>query len=135
MKDLFHWRGAPIAFGPGDTVASALWRQGIADFGTTARAGAHAVFCGIGQCQVCLVMDHTGRVFEACLHRPPSGAHLFGVMDEPASPPALRQRDAPSAGNPLASEHPQGPDVARPGPSRGRTNTGDGLAFSCKDAG
>lgn len=57
----FRWQGQAIAFRAGDTLATALIRAGIVDLG----AG-RAVFCGIGQCQGCLVRSN-GRLVEACL--------------------------------------------------------------------
>ncbi len=83
MSNVFLWRGRPVRFDARDTVASALWRHGITDFGSTPRGGSHAVFCGIGQCQACLVMSQDGHVFEACLHRPSPQSCLSGVMDVP----------------------------------------------------
>lgn len=96
MSDVFLWRGEPVRFTSGDTVASALWRRGTVDFGSSPRGGTHAVFCGIGQCQSCLVMDQEGHVFEACLHRPSPGARLVGAMDDPVGVPVDRLLDAVS---------------------------------------
>lgn len=96
MSAFFLWRSEPVRFDACDTVASALWRRGVVDFGSTARGGTHAVFCGIGQCQSCLVMDHEGHVFEACLHRPSPGARLIGAMDEPQGGPVDLSLDATS---------------------------------------
>ena len=110
MMHVFLWRGDPVRFGPGDTVATALWRQGVAAFGASPRAGSHAVFCGIGQCQACLVMDHDGAVFEACLHRPLPGAHLAGVMDGTsgdgcgAEPPSSPDACCEAPGQPLGED-------------------------------
>ena len=99
MREVFFWRGDPVRFGPGDTVATALWRQGVTAFGPSARAAGHAVYCGIGQCQACLVMDADGAVFEACLHRPLPGAHLVGVMDAlPGDGPGAESPSSPDAG-------------------------------------
>jgi len=57
MSGAFDWKGAAVPFRAGETVASALMRSGVRDFGP---------FCGIGQCQGCLVRVD-GRVTEACL--------------------------------------------------------------------
>lgn len=62
----FLWRDARIAFRPGETIASALARAGLRDLGGSATGGRHAVFCGIGQCQNCLVLID-GRAAESCL--------------------------------------------------------------------
>lgn len=60
------WCGQPVPFRPGETVASALTRAGIAAFGIAPTGQARAVFCGIGQCQGCLIRAD-GRLTEACL--------------------------------------------------------------------
>ncbi len=60
------WQGRPIPFRAGETVASALLRAGVAQFGPAPTGQARAVFCGIGQCQGCLVQAG-GRLAEACL--------------------------------------------------------------------
>ncbi|WP_353475960.1 FAD-dependent oxidoreductase (plasmid) [Salipiger sp. H15] len=64
--DIFYWRGQPLPFAPGESVAHALGRAGIAEFGPGPTGTARAVFCGIGQCQMCLV-EVAGRSAEACL--------------------------------------------------------------------
>lgn len=61
------WNGTPIAFLPGDTIASALSRAGITEFGLRQTALPAAIFCGIGQCQNCLVSIEGIGVAEACL--------------------------------------------------------------------
>lgn len=66
MSGAIHWRGRALPFHPGETVASALMRAGVMNFGTTATGQASALFCGIGQCQSCIVRAD-GRVTEACL--------------------------------------------------------------------
>lgn len=66
MTGVFHWNGRAIAFLSGETVASALSRAGIFDLGPTATGGRAAIFCGVGQCQGCLV-EIGGRMTEACL--------------------------------------------------------------------
>jgi hypothetical protein len=60
------WQGRPIPFHPGDSVGTALARAGLRDLGLRATGGRHALFCGIGQCQNCLVRI-AGRPVEACL--------------------------------------------------------------------
>jgi hypothetical protein len=97
MSNVFLWRGVPVRYDTCDTVASALWRQGVTDFGATARGGSHAVFCGIGQCQACLVMDQDTHVFEACLHRPQPHARLCGVMDALPGAEDLSTQAAPGS--------------------------------------
>lgn len=60
------WQGTPVPFREGETVATALLRAGVASFGPAPAGQLRAVFCGIGQCQGCLVQIG-GRLTEACL--------------------------------------------------------------------
>lgn len=57
------WAGRAVGFAPGESVASALMRARVLRF---ADGPARGVFCGIGQCQNCLVQVD-GRTVEACL--------------------------------------------------------------------
>lgn len=66
MTERILWQGRMVPFRDGDTVAAALTRAGIADFGAGSRGQRRGVFCGIGQCQGCLV-SVDGCVTEACL--------------------------------------------------------------------
>lgn len=66
MSGTILWNGRAVPFCPGETVASALSRAGVARFGTAPTGQALALFCGIGQCQSCLVHDGS-RLTEACL--------------------------------------------------------------------
>jgi aerobic-type carbon monoxide dehydrogenase small subunit (CoxS/CutS family) len=66
MNGTILWNGAPVAFRAGESVASALARAGIRALGNLPTGQASAVFCGIGQCQGCLVLLD-GRLVEACL--------------------------------------------------------------------
>jgi predicted molibdopterin-dependent oxidoreductase YjgC len=63
---VIYWRDRILAFTPGESVAHALTRAGIAAFGPGPVGVPRAVFCGIGQCQMCLVQID-GRTVEACL--------------------------------------------------------------------
>lgn len=62
----FTYCDLPVAFAPGDTLAAALERAGIAGFGPDAVGGVFHQFCGIGACQRCLLRVD-GVVTEACL--------------------------------------------------------------------
>lgn len=66
MTDCITWNGRPISYRTGDTVSAALLRAGIRDLGPGRPERRHALFCGIGQCQGCLVRID-GRLTEACL--------------------------------------------------------------------
>ncbi|MDO8986586.1 2Fe-2S iron-sulfur cluster-binding protein [Cypionkella sp.] len=66
MNHHIHWQARAIPFQTGESVASALQRAGIHQLGRAPTGQALAVFCGIGQCQGCLIMAD-GQVTEACL--------------------------------------------------------------------
>lgn len=75
MSAVFYWAGRPIPFLDGETVAFALARAGVHDLGPTPTGGRAAVFCGIGQCQGCLI-NLGGRLAEACLVTADAGMRL-----------------------------------------------------------
>lgn len=66
MSGVILWNGAPVAFRTGESVASALARAGVFGLGDLPTGQQAALFCGIGQCQGCLV-SLDGRLVEACL--------------------------------------------------------------------
>jgi len=66
MSGAILWNGVPVAFRAGESVASALARAGIHAYGRLPTGQQATVFCGIGQCQGCLV-SLDGRLAEACL--------------------------------------------------------------------
>lgn len=66
MSGHILWCGTRIPFQPGESVASALLRAGVLVLGAAPSGQARAVFCGIGQCQGCLIRVD-GRLTEACL--------------------------------------------------------------------
>jgi len=61
------WGEREIPYQDGDTAALALARAGVHDLGTGPSGLRHGLFCGIGQCQGCLVLDAVLGVTEACL--------------------------------------------------------------------
>jgi hypothetical protein len=67
MTGHIFWNGRAIRFVPGDTVATALMQSGIRSLGRRQSGGTYSVFCGIGQCQGCLVFDAHGQALESCL--------------------------------------------------------------------
>lgn len=75
----FYWNGQAVAFTPNDTVASALFHHGITQFSDHPNGSGHGVFCGIGQCQSCLVRLENGQRVEACLSPCRSQAKLYAV--------------------------------------------------------
>ncbi|MFZ2103280.1 MAG: 2Fe-2S iron-sulfur cluster-binding protein [Oricola sp.] len=76
MSDTIHWNGKIVPFRPGETVSSALMRAGITGFGKSPTGQAAGMFCGIGQCQSCLV-EFDGTLTEACLLQCRDGMRLF----------------------------------------------------------
>ena len=62
----FLWAGEHIRFEPSDSIAAALDRAGIIDFGRGQGPCAARYFCGIGACQACVV-SVDGVPAEACL--------------------------------------------------------------------
>lgn len=60
------WQGRPVPFRPGESIGSALIRAGVVSFGQAVTGQPRAIFCGIGQCQGCLVQIE-GVLREACL--------------------------------------------------------------------
>lgn len=80
MRGLIYWRGTPVSFTPGETLAAVLARHGAL---TGVRAGqcGWRVFCGIGLCQQCVVIVDGEHVTEACLT-----VARDGMRVEPAHP-------------------------------------------------
>lgn len=67
MTQTIKWNGHPLHFVKGQTVAQALMKAGIVSYGTPSSGQAFSVFCGIGQCQSCLVEVEGEAPREACL--------------------------------------------------------------------
>jgi hypothetical protein len=76
MSNVMYWNGQPVAFAAGETVATALLRSGLRDFGQAPTGQSLGVFCGVGQCQGCLVTEKTLGVSEACLLQCTDGMEL-----------------------------------------------------------
>ncbi|WP_323038657.1 2Fe-2S iron-sulfur cluster-binding protein [Gemmobacter sp.] len=66
MTGHIFWQDRPIPFRTGEMVSSALIRAGVIQMGSAPTGQPRAVFCGIGQCQGCLIRAD-GRLVEACL--------------------------------------------------------------------
>lgn len=67
MSGNIRWSGRDVPFVAGETLAQALNRAGIQNFGTSPSRQPYSVFCGIGQCQNCLVDIDDKGPGEACL--------------------------------------------------------------------
>lgn len=63
----FYWNERAIPYRAGETLALALRRAGVAHFGAAACGQQARYFCGIGQCQGCLVSVNGGAAVESCL--------------------------------------------------------------------
>lgn len=87
----FQFEGKPVSVLPGDTVAVALARAGIAAQRITRHGEWRGTFCGIGLCHDCLVEVDGRRAQRACM----TGAEGVRTVRR-------HGEDAPSALNPLA---------------------------------
>ncbi|WP_332681646.1 2Fe-2S iron-sulfur cluster-binding protein [Bosea sp. (in: a-proteobacteria)] len=76
MNPCFYWIDRPVSFRPGETIAAALLRAGIADLGPDRGAARARVFCGIGACQACVVAVAGEGPVEACLTPARAGLRL-----------------------------------------------------------
>lgn len=74
----FYWYEKRIDYWDGETFAVALRRAGFQDFGPSPNGGAVRYFCGIGQCQGCLISVDGGVPVESCLTRATSSTVTSG---------------------------------------------------------
>nr|WP_321524990.1 2Fe-2S iron-sulfur cluster-binding protein [uncultured Cohaesibacter sp.] len=84
MSNFILWDGLPVAFNPGESISDALRRHGL--------FAAAPIFCGIGQCQNCLVLIEGRGVREACLSKCEPGLKVVSLKGKAAV--ALRQSEA-----------------------------------------
>jgi aerobic-type carbon monoxide dehydrogenase small subunit (CoxS/CutS family) len=63
----FYWNGVAVPFNDGETLALALRRAQVDRFGPAAGGQQSRYFCGIGQCQGCLVSVDGAAAVESCL--------------------------------------------------------------------
>ncbi len=76
MNRTFFWINDPVPFHLGETVAAALRRAGLDDFGLTTGGLRARYFCGVGACQACLVSVNGASPVEACLTPAKADAQL-----------------------------------------------------------
>jgi aerobic-type carbon monoxide dehydrogenase small subunit (CoxS/CutS family) len=69
----FYWKETAIPFRAGETLALALRRAEVKEFGLAAGGQQGRYFCGIGQCQGCLVSVDGAAAVESCLTPARSG--------------------------------------------------------------
>jgi sarcosine oxidase subunit alpha len=84
----FAWKGAPVSARLGETIASALFANGIRVFGHHARDGApQGIFCANGQCAQCLVLVE-GFPVKSCMEPARPDIRVEPVDGLPRLPPA-----------------------------------------------
>ena len=66
LNEFFFWNKDKITFRRGETIGVALAKAGIRDLGPGPDGTRRHLFCGIGQCQGCLVFINGDRPMEAC---------------------------------------------------------------------
>ncbi len=66
----------PLAFREGETIAAALLRAGVNQLGDSANGLQARYFCGIGNCQACLVSINGASPVESCLTPAQRGMQL-----------------------------------------------------------
>ncbi len=87
----FFWDDHPLQARQGETIASALFANGIRIFGHHPKDHSpQGLFCANGQCSQCMVLDN-GRPVKACMELVRPGHRIFPLD----SLPALPQTDEP----------------------------------------
>lgn len=82
----FYWKGKPLKFLEGETIASALFAGGIRVFGHHPRDTApQGIFCANGQCAQCLVLAD-GVPLKSCMTLARPGMHVEPVEGLPTLP-------------------------------------------------
>ncbi|WP_319530878.1 2Fe-2S iron-sulfur cluster-binding protein [uncultured Cohaesibacter sp.] len=81
MTNSILWDGVAVPFKPGESISDALRRHGL--------LSAAPIFCGIGQCQNCLVLIEGRGVREACLSKCEPDLKVSALKGKAAE--ALRQ--------------------------------------------
>jgi len=82
----FSWKGRPFRALRGETIASALFANGVRIFGHHAKDGAaQGIFCANGQCAQCLVLAD-GRPVKSCMELVRPGLRVEPVDGLPGLP-------------------------------------------------
>jgi predicted molibdopterin-dependent oxidoreductase YjgC len=76
MSSTFYWIGGLVSFHPGETIAAAMRRADVEDFGLTTGGLRARYFCGVGACQACLISVNGASPVEACLTPAKAGLQL-----------------------------------------------------------
>jgi NADPH-dependent 2,4-dienoyl-CoA reductase/sulfur reductase-like enzyme/Fe-S-cluster-containing hydrogenase component 2/bacterioferritin-associated ferredoxin len=83
----FFWKGQRLMALEGETIASALFANGVRAFGHHPKDGApQGIFCANGQCAQCLVLAD-GRPVKSCMELVKPGVHVEPVEGLPELPP------------------------------------------------
>jgi NADPH-dependent 2,4-dienoyl-CoA reductase/sulfur reductase-like enzyme/Fe-S-cluster-containing hydrogenase component 2/bacterioferritin-associated ferredoxin len=86
----FYWQGQKLAAKHGETIASALFANGVRIFGYHPKDGApQGIFCANGQCAQCLVLAD-GRPVKSCMELVQEGLKVEPVKGLPELPPVER---------------------------------------------
>jgi NADPH-dependent 2,4-dienoyl-CoA reductase/sulfur reductase-like enzyme/Fe-S-cluster-containing hydrogenase component 2/bacterioferritin-associated ferredoxin len=84
----FAWKGAPVSARQGETIASALFANGVRIFGHHSKDGApQGIFCANGQCAQCLVLVN-GLPVKSCMELVRPGILVEPVEGLPQLPPS-----------------------------------------------
>lgn len=81
-----YWHLQAVPFQPGETIAAALVRAGIVRLGDAAGGMQGRYFCGIGNCQACLVSIDGASAVEACLTPAQAGMRLTPALQVGSAP-------------------------------------------------
>jgi sarcosine oxidase subunit alpha len=92
----FYWQGQELMAKQDETIASALFANGVRIFGHHARDGApQGIFCANGQCAQCLVLAD-GKPVKSCTELVRPGMRVEPVEGLPVLPPVAQ---APAEGH------------------------------------
>ena len=83
----FYWKGEKLLAKEGETIASALFANGIRVFGHHKKGGAaQGMFCANGQCAQCMVIAD-GLPVKSCMVQVTPGVRVEPVDGDPKLPP------------------------------------------------
>jgi sarcosine oxidase subunit alpha len=89
----FYWKGQKLLAREGETIASALFANGVRIFGHHPKDGApQGIFCANGQCAQCLVLAD-GKPVKSCMALVQPGAHVEPADGLPELPAVRRPPD------------------------------------------
>jgi len=81
-----YWNQLAVPFHPGETIAAALARGEVTHWGDAVGGLQARYFCGIGNCQACLVSIDGASPVEACLTPAQDGMRLTPALPANAAP-------------------------------------------------